>query len=281
MTIEVFCEGTPVKVDFSTFPGGEEHVRVDTSVQGRPLVVHARITSSSEAMRLLMLSDAIHRMGCPAILKMPYLPYARQDRVCNPGEAFGIFAFAEVFGKSFCDTYSEVWVADVHSGASSGWLVNEMNLRQYNIIASYSKFVRFIQEENCILVAPDKGALYKAGEVAIQQGLDSISANKVRDPLTTKIVGVSVDADIDPTRHYMIIDDICDGGRTFVELAKVLREKGATKVSLYVTHGIFSSGFGVFDGYIDTIWTTNSFYPRYVGKYNDIEINVFDIFSII
>jgi ribose-phosphate pyrophosphokinase len=54
-----------------------------------------------------------------------------------------------------------------------------------------------------------------------------------------------------------IVDDICDGGGTFAGTAKVLREKGAGKVNLIVSHGIFSRG-PVIES-IDTIYTTDSY----------------------
>jgi ribose-phosphate pyrophosphokinase len=50
-----------------------------------------------------------------------------------------------------------------------------------------------------------------------------------------------------------MVDDICDGGRTFIELAKELRGMGAEKVHLYVTHGFFTKGLSVFDGIIDVV----------------------------
>jgi len=40
----------------------------------------------------------------------------------------------------------------------------------------------------------------------------------------------------------MIVDDICDGGATFILLAKELYAAGAKEVNLFVTHGIFSKG---------------------------------------
>jgi ribose-phosphate pyrophosphokinase len=39
----------------------------------------------------------------------------------------------------------------------------------------------------------------------------------------------------------LIVDDICDGGRTFLEIAKILKARGASSIELYVTHGIFSN----------------------------------------
>jgi ribose-phosphate pyrophosphokinase len=47
----------------------------------------------------------------------------------------------------------------------------------------------------------------------------------------------------------VIVDDICDGGRTFLEIAKTIRSKKRNisifgdKIYLVVTHGIFSAGF--------------------------------------
>ena len=60
-------------------------------------------------------------------------------------------------------------------------------------------------------------------------------------------------------KKVLIVDDICDGGRTFIELAKVLRAKGAETVDLYTTHGIYSKGTKVLAPYINNIISTDSF----------------------
>jgi len=53
------------------------------------------------------------------------------------------------------------------------------------------------------------------------------------------------------------VDDICDGGRTFIESAGLLREAyPEADIHLYVSHGIFSKGTDVlFDAGIKTIHT--------------------------
>ena len=61
----------------------------------------------------------------------------------------------------------------------------------------------------------------------------------------------------DKTLFY-IVDDICDGGRTFIEIAKYLKEADSidsSRIHLMVTHGFFTKGLGVFDGLIDHIYT--------------------------
>ena len=64
--------------------------------------------------------------------------------------------------------------------------------------------------------------------------------------------------DLRGVEHIIIIDDICDGGRTFIELAKAIREITTLPIHLIVTHGIFSAGFKQLFEYFDGIYCTNS-----------------------
>jgi phosphoribosylpyrophosphate synthetase len=57
-------------------------------------------------------------------------------------------------------------------------------------------------------------------------------------------------------RDCIIVDDICDGGRTFIEIAKQL--PNTNSLTLVITHGIFSKGLKELEAYFDKIITTNS-----------------------
>ena len=57
----------------------------------------------------------------------------------------------------------------------------------------------------------------------------------------------------------LIVDDICDGGRTFIGLAEELKKKNAGDLYLFVTHGIFSQGFSELKKHFKKIFSTNSF----------------------
>ena len=74
---------------------------------------------------------------------------------------------------------------------------------------------------------------------------------RYRDTATGNIIRTDISVQDFKGANLMIVDDICDGGRTFIELAKVLRERNAGKIELFITHGIFSKGVDVFDGYVD------------------------------
>jgi len=112
-----------------------------------------------------------------------------------------------------------------------------------------------------ILVAPDAGALKKVSSIAKALGTQWVRADKSRDPATGEITGTVVYSEHVGQRDFLIVDDICDGGRTFIALAEALRPLTDGRVYLYVTHGIFSSGYDALTAAIDGIYTANSFRP--------------------
>ena len=89
--------------------------------------------------------------------------------------------------------------------------------------------------------------------------------DKERDPNTGNIVGMRMDTcfiskDSEGSLKYLIIDDICDGGATFTNIAKLIKEQHEkAHVTLFVTHGIFSkTKQHLLDNGIDEILTTNT-----------------------
>ncbi len=63
-----------------------------------------------------------------------------------------------------------------------------------------------------------------------------------------------------PSDTILIIDDLCDGGATFIEEAKYLKKLFPDKkLHLYVTHGLFTKGVDHVAAHFDCIYTTNSY----------------------
>ncbi len=236
------------KVEFLTFSGGEEHVQYKIKYKG-PVTIRCSILSSKDLMRLLLLTDSLRRQGITDItLCIPYLPYARQDRVCSEGQAFSLDVFANILNSQ---RYTEVVSADVHSDVAATLIDNFRNIHQ-------KEMVKFVPKKYDNLVSPDKGASKKIGEVCDKLGYTSyIQCDKVRDPTTGNITSITTDRE-GLYGSCLIVDDICDGGRTFLETAKLLKSKGAESVDLYVTHGIFKGVSEDFFSYIDNIYTTSS-----------------------
>ena len=236
------------------FPGGEVHVALPDfdSERVRLTRIHALLKTSDDVMRLLMLTDALRRRigRAPIHLVMPYVPYARQDRVCNPGEAHG--------AKVFCDLingqgYASVTILDPHSDVVPA-LLDRVCIRDAS--GPLAKVLARPEFANGVtFIAPDAGAQKRVYALAKKLGVERVvCADKVRDTKTGEIKSVVLRDEV-PAGALLVVDDLCDGGRTFIELAKALPNYPSTATYLYVSHGIFSRGPDVLLGHYDKIFT--------------------------
>ncbi|WP_109483283.1 ribose-phosphate diphosphokinase [Paraburkholderia sp. C35] len=231
----------PVELKTLRFPGGEMHVTVASNVLADELQIAAHLPDSDAVMTLLMVTDALRRayMGAPMALVMPYVPYARQDRVANIGEALSAKVFCDLINAQ---RYSRVTIQDPHSDVVAALLDRVV------IDDPLPALRRALEKAGTrpALVAPDAGARKRVLKLAKQLELDVVFADKMRDTRTGAITGTQVQGDL-PDTPLLVVDDICDGGRTFTELADALRERQIAQgidreLYLYVTHGIFSKG---------------------------------------
>jgi len=265
MSIELRLNNLQVPVEYFTFKGGEEQVKIDTKYAPKGVIsfvdITAKIKNSTDVMVLALLVDACSRIEnldnhAQFTLYLPYIPYARQDRVMQPGEALSIKVFANLVNALHFD---KVIVDDPHSDVSAA-LINNVRIRDQSILIA--EFHDQLAGKDVTIIAPDAGARKKSQKVSERLRLPLVEAGKVRDVKTNEIAGTAVFGDVEG-RECVIVDDICDGGRTFIALAQALKEKGAKRVILYVTHGIFSFGKQVIlDGGVDEIyayhdWTKN------------------------
>ena len=252
MRLTLTIGGHAVPLRCFTFPGGEVQVRIEAPPGAADAVtVRADITEPGTLIGLLLLTDAVRRhYRDPAIdLVCPYLPYARQDRVAYPGEALSAAVACRLLNAQ---DYRSVEVWDAHSDVSLA-LLHRVRHRPA------SDFAAPIITAQDVVVAPDLGAVKRAGGCARLAGVPLVHAEKTRSTESGAITGTVVHSQPIGDRNFLIIDDICDGGRTFTELAKVLRPLTAGQVKLYVTHGIFSAGFDALATDIDRIYVANPF----------------------
>lgn len=233
------------------FSGGEVHIKLQGKAE--EVMISARLNNSDDVMKLLLAVDALRRNGSKNIsVLIPYLPYARQDRVMVGGEPLSIKVMCNLINSCGFD---KVYIFDVHSEVSLALLDN------CELITNSSLAKKVLHNHSdYLLVSPDAGALkkiYKLAE-ALQYTSDIVLCNKVRDVSNGKIKQITVDQDDLDGKACFIIDDICDGGATFIGVAKELKKRNAGKVSLIVSHGIMSHGETELAEWIDHIYTTDS-----------------------
>ena len=243
-----------IKFQSFTFSGGEPHIKIvpDFDTNRKVTITH-RLNSFNDLGLLCITVDALRRMDVKIIdLFIPYFPAARQDRVMIPGEPLSVKVYADIINAM---QLSKVFVFDAHSEVTPALLNNCTVIPNYSFIQEVVKRVG----ENVKLISPDGGALKKIYKVSeFLGGVEVVECSKSRDVKTGKLSGFKVYNDDLEGMDCLIVDDICDGGGTFVGLAEELKKKNAGKLYLAVSHGIFNKGFEVLDCF-DKIFTTNSF----------------------
>jgi ribose-phosphate pyrophosphokinase len=255
-----------MKYEDFIFPAGEIGLKLDYRnyriKNSNEIQILARIINSNELIKLAMIKNAIlNFVYDPKNIKikliMPYVPYGRQDRVCVKGEAFSLKVLTDYI--NFLN-FDKVTIYDPHSDVTSALLNNVKIIDQLEIIKNFRSFSNQVFNGG-VFVSPDAGSNKKTSKIAgFFEHSDFIRADKLRNLATGEIKETIVYTNDLEGRDVFICDDICDGGRTFIELAKTLKTKNCGKVYLFVTHGIFSKGVDVLlDNGIDRIFTTNSF----------------------
>lgn len=212
--------------------------------RGADLVtVEATIVDSDGIIALCQLKEIIdttlHKQINTCLL-MEYIPYARYDRAMTTGDSFSLKVFANILNSL---NFDAVMVRDAHSPISTSLINNCIEISQAESLALTVKNL----DEYDFIISPDLGAVKKAEKVSEAYEIPLVRAFKKRDVATGHTVFDSI-IDIKYIEELVgssviIIDDICDGGATFANLAQNLKEQyGVSKVDLLVTHGIFKNG---------------------------------------
>lgn len=215
--------------------GGEVHINLPDDQQFITNEITAYLYNSDEVMVLLNLVDAIRNREPKAFIQVNvmYFPYARADRPMpgGGGDAVGVRVMAELLKQLRLD---DIRVLDPHSSAVTLLLPEARIITQADIWTPFLKGLT-----NTLLIAPDEGAVPKLRELSKATGIPMVAFKKRRDPSTGKIMGVEApDTDLSKYHRLYVVDDICDGGATFIEVAKLLPENNLNQ--LLITHGIFS-----------------------------------------
>lgn len=238
-----------------TFSGGEPHIKILTDLSNvKTLKISTRVQSFNDIGLLALAVDAVRRMGVEELhLFLPYMPAARQDRLMVQGEPLSVKVYAEMINTM---NFKSVHVFDPHSE------VTPALLERCKVISNQKFIQRVIKDlnEDVILVSPDAGALKKSYQLsAFLGGIKVVEGSKKRNVKNGKLEGFQVYEEDLKGKACLIVDDICDGGGTFLGLAKALKAKHAGSLYLAVSHGIFSKNIKALKQTFKAIYTTNSF----------------------
>jgi ribose-phosphate pyrophosphokinase len=224
-----------VEVAYRTFPDGESYVRLEGSVQDEHLVI-VQTTSAPQDTRLMQLAflaGASKRNGaCKVTVVVPYLGYARQDKMFLEGEGVSVETVAGMLKAAGVDAMITV---NIHAeSALKKFPFPAKTLSAIPLLAEY-----FVEKgfEKPFALAPDKGAMYIAEQAQSVLGGGAGYLNKKRDRHTGQTTQTGEGLDV-KGRTVIIFDDIISTGGTIVGATKILRELGAARVFTACVHPV-------------------------------------------
>lgn len=246
------------KIDIKTwtYPAGERGMSVSQVPLGlTETSIWLSFEGSSDIVDLINIMDFLNVNNIEVTeLIMPYFPFSRQDReIVTHADAVLPFSLRGFVGLLESLGIQRIVTMDLHSEAARRVSsIDIVNIPQAVFLEPLIRDVLYsildVPKEKIAVLFPDAGASLKARTYS---GLQSFYAVKSRDT-STGFVTTSLPSLPASISDVIIVDDICDGGATFVGIANLL-PKGVSP-HLVVTHGIFSKGKQVlFDAGFKTI----------------------------
>ena len=229
-------------MEHAKFANGEIYARYIQSVRGADVFIVQSVCAGNgydvndALMELCIMADAAHRASARSVCAVvAHYGYARQERKAAPREPITARLVADILEIAGVD---RVITLDLHQDAIQGFFHVPVNhMTAMSLFVEYYKNKGFDPEKLCV-VSPDVGRAKAAKK--FQTLLDSDIAIMHKDrprhnqSEITALIG-------DVTGKICIInDDMIDTGGTLCAAADTLLARGAEKVYVCATHGLFS-----------------------------------------
>lgn len=259
----------------TTFPDGEKHVTVNELNRRIPVSIYCRITCADDLFCLMQVADVVNRQEMIIDnLFIGYLMSMRCDRLFDIKRPFSLKLIAGIINNIGA---KRVNIVEPHS-LTSLMLIKD----SVGVLSTAEFFVKELlrsKEKNldAVVVLPDNGALNR---YQIHGRYPYIVCNKERDAETGKLLSFSVNVGETECKDkdLVLLDDLCDGGGTFIGLALKLRELAPKSLSLLVTHAIQLDGIRKVAEAYDNVYITNS-YKAWENEELPANVTVFKIFK--
>lgn len=249
--------GQPIEI--TRFPNGESLIKrdfIDNQFDSF-FKVSLKFDSDIDLIHLMMIKHEIDEINGEAVLQLPYVPYSRMDRT----EGENVFTLKAVCNLINNLNFKEVHVLEPHSDVCVA-LLDRVIPYEYTIRELLPKVLKETNldlNDNDYLVFPDGGAEKRYAKQVDCKNI--LTALKHRDFKTGFIKSLEVIGEAKEGFNAIIVDDLCSKGGTFMLTANKLKEMGANKVYLAVTHcesSILDGDVLKENSPIDKVFTTNT-----------------------
>lgn len=220
------------------FPDGEKIIRVEDDVRGRDCFVLQSTCSpvDENLVELLIYLDCLKRASAKRVTAViPYFGYARQDRKDEGRVPITAKLVANVITAAGAD---RILAVDLHAQQLQGFFDIPVDHLTGELVLS--KYFRDKKIENLTVVSPDVGNIKIASRYASHLGGDLAIVHKRRisgsQVQAQELIG-SVQG-----RNILMCDDMITTAGTICSAAVLVKERGAKKIYVGATHGVFAPG---------------------------------------
>ena len=274
-----------VEYDIFKFNDGEPHIKIISEIDHKQeYSIITRIRTTDDLFIVLQVGDILERHGVDYKLYLTYLMGMRMDRVMTFNEAFSLKLVTDML-KTIHP--KQIYVFEPHSHKTLELLnAKEFSMLEYD--NTYSRFIDDIIDNNHVLKCfPDNGAYKRYKDFISNTNSNYVILDKKRDISNGNIVGMKVSSTFTnpvnlPYDRIIIIDDLCDGGRTFIEAKKLLNEEYPDiPIDIFVKHMVNKNGLNNLMNNFNHVYITNSFdnYSRKsleFDKWDNLKLTIFD-----
>lgn len=242
-----------MKFERIKYPDGQISAKmVDDAIYNNETHIKECINSYEDLVYVASIGELLTNMYGPKShnLFIPCLFGQRSDRRFSNNQSFDLKVITNVINLA---RFKSVMIFHPHSSIPLVMIDNAIEKDPFDFVAETVHNLN--KGNNLVLVSPDAGAYKRTFEYGEKLNLPVVAAVKHRDK----------DGKIDLTftgdvagKDCLIVDDLADGAYTFELLGRALRDRRASRVYLYVSHGLFSKGFDKLKETIDHVYCTNS-----------------------
>lgn len=242
-------EKSDIKFTISRFPDGEVQITLEEFTRKDSIKVLCRITNAEELFLVKQVFDILDRNEMVYDVFIGYLMGMRMDRVMDFNRPFTLKIVADILKNS---KVREIEILEPHSN------------RTYREFGTYEKSMPEVMErlDGYQIIIPDAGARERYEDVFFfDYPSDTVFCSKVRDTKTGEILSIQVDnPEVISDGPMIILDDLCDGGGTFLGIADTIRKiKPDAKLNINIVHAVNGTGLQRLSATFDHVYITNSY----------------------
>ena len=235
--ISKFLKTRLVNSKIKKFADGEIYVEINENIRGNNIFIIQSISSpaNDNLLEMLLCIDALKRSSAKNITAViPYFGYARQDRKVVPRTSISAKLVSNLITKAGAD---RVVTVDLHAGQIQGFF----DIPVDNLFATpifYRHIKKRLKLNNIVCVSPDAGGIVRTRGLSKLLDVGLAIVDK-RRPSPGKSEVMNIIGNV-KNKVCIMVDDIIDSGGTIVNAAKMLQNKGAKEIHVYITHGVLS-----------------------------------------